>query len=78
MDKDKELIAKYAAKDDDLRKLVEQHRALDERLEEFHRRPYLTSEEEQEKKRIQVQKLALKDQIMAIVEKYKKMEEGRG
>jgi len=76
MDKDKELIAKYAEKDEELRKLVEEHRALDERLEEFHRRPYLTSEEEVEKKRIQVQKLALKDQIMAIVEKYRQMEEG--
>jgi len=76
MDRDKELIAKYAEKDEELRRLVEEHRALDEKLEEFHRRPYLTSEEEMEKKRIQVQKLALKDQIMAIVEKYRKMEEG--
>ncbi len=76
MDKDKELIAKYAEKDEELRKLVEEHRALDEKLEEFHRRPYLTSEEEIEKKRIQVQKLALKDQIMAKIEKYRQMEEG--
>ncbi|HHI97476.1 MAG TPA: DUF465 domain-containing protein [Thermodesulfatator atlanticus] len=77
MDKDKELIAKYAAQDEELRKLVEEHRALDERLEEFHRRPYLTAEEEVEKKKIQVRKLALKDQIMVIVEKYRKMEEGK-
>ncbi len=77
MDKDKELIAKYAAQDEELRKLVEEHRALDQQLEEFHRRPYLTSEEEVEKKKIQVRKLALKDQIMAIVEKYRKMEEGK-
>ena len=77
MDKDKELIAKYAAQDEELRKLVEEHRALDERLEEFHRRPYLTAEEEVEKKKIQVHKLALKDQIMVIVEKYRKMEEGK-
>ncbi|OAG27571.1 DUF465 domain-containing protein [Thermodesulfatator autotrophicus] len=75
MDKEKELIAKYAEQDEELRKLVEEHRALDERLEEFHRRPYLTAEEEVEKKKIQVQKLALKDQILAIVEKYRKMEE---
>ncbi len=77
MDKEKELIAKYAAQDEELRKLVEEHRALDEKLEEYHRRPYLTSEEEVEKKKIQVRKLALKDQIMAIVEKYRKMEEGK-
>ncbi len=77
MDKDKELIAKYAAQDEELRKLVEEHRALDEQLEEFHRRPYLTAEEEVEKKKIQVRKLALKDQIMVIVEKYRKMEEGK-
>ena len=77
MDKDKELIAKYAAQDEELRKLVEEHRALDKRLEEFHRRPYLTAEEEVEKKKIQVRKLALKDQIMVIVEKYRKMEEGK-
>ncbi len=78
MDKDKELIAKYAERDEELRKLVEEHRALDDKLEEFHRRPYLTSEEEAEKKRIQVHKLALKDKIMAIVEKYRRMEEGEG
>ncbi|NPA49678.1 MAG: YdcH family protein [Thermodesulfobacteria bacterium] len=77
MDKDKELIAKYAAQDEELRKLVEEHRALDQQLEEFHKRPYLTAEEEIEKKRIQVRKLALKDQILAIVEKYRKMEEGK-
>ncbi len=76
MDKDKELIAKYAAQDEELRKLVEEHRRLDQELEEFHKRPYLTAEEEVEKKKIQVRKLALKDQIMAIVEKYRKMEEG--
>ncbi len=75
MDKEKELIAKYAEKDEELRKLVEAHRALDQQLEEFHKRPYLTAEEEVEKKRIQVKKLALKDQILAIVEKYRKMEE---
>ncbi|NPB09090.1 MAG: DUF465 domain-containing protein [Thermodesulfobacteria bacterium] len=76
MDKDKELIAKYAAQDEELRQLVEEHRALDQKLEEFHRRPYLTTEEEIEKKRIQFQKLALKDKIMAIVEKYRQ-EEGK-
>ncbi len=77
MDKEKELIARYAAQDEELRKLVEEHRALDRELEEYHRRPYLTAEEEIEKKKIQVRKLALKDQIMAIVEKYRKMEEGK-
>ncbi len=77
MDKDKELIAKYAAQDEELRQLVEEHRALDQKLEEFHRRPYLTTEEEIEKKKIQFQKLALKDKIMAIVEKYRQMEEGK-
>ena len=74
MDREKELIAKYAAQDETLRRLVEEHRALDEKLEEYHRRPYLTTEEELEKKRIQFQKLALKDQIMAIVEKYRQQE----
>ena len=77
MDKDKELIAKYAERDEELRQLVEEHRALDQKLEEFHKRPYLSSEEEVEKKRLQVQKLALKDKIMAIVEKYRQMEEGK-
>ncbi|AEH45772.1 hypothetical protein Thein_1917 [Thermodesulfatator indicus DSM 15286] len=77
MDREKELIAKYAEQHEELRKLVEEHRALDQQLEEFHRRPYLTAEEEVEKKKIQIKKLALKDQILAMVEKYRQMEESK-
>ncbi len=76
VDRDKELIARYVEKDEELRKLVEEHRALDVQLEKYHRRPYLTSEQEIEKKRIQIEKLAIKDKIMAIIEKYRQMEEG--
>ncbi len=76
VDRDRELIAKYAERDEELRKLVEEHRALDKQLERYHRRPYLTSEQEIEKKRIQIGKLAIKDKIMAIIERYRQIEEG--
>ncbi len=72
MDKrDEELIAKLIPSHPELAKYVEEHRMLEEKLEEFNKQVYLTPEEEVERKRLQKLKLAGKDKIEAILAKYR-------
>ena len=66
---DEELIARLLPRSEELRNHVEAHRRYEEKLEEFSQRPYLTTEEEMEKKRIQKLKLAGRDRIEAILAK---------
>jgi uncharacterized protein YdcH (DUF465 family) len=68
---DEELIARLHPHDEELRKQVAAHRKYEEQLEEFNRRPYLTTEEAMEKKRIQKLKLAGRDKIEAILARYR-------
>jgi len=68
---DEELIARLLPREEELRKYVEAHRQYEERLEEFGQRPYLSTEEEMEKKRIQKLKLAGRDKIEAILAKHR-------
>ncbi len=68
---DEELIARLLPRDEELRKYIEEHRRYEEQLEKFNQRPYLTTEEEMEKKRIQKLKLAGRDKIEAILTKYR-------
>ena len=70
--RDLELIEKLIAQDEELRKLMEEHRALEQELEKYAKKRYLTSSEEVEKKRIQKLKLAGKDRIEAILSAYRK------
>ena len=62
-----EKIAELAARDPEFRALVQEHRTLDEKLKEFDRKVYLSSEEEMERKRLQKLKLAKKDKIARIL-----------
>ncbi len=50
-------------KDPVFKGLVEEHRALDEKLKEIDRKIYLLPDEEVERKRLQKLKLAKKDEI---------------
>jgi uncharacterized protein YdcH (DUF465 family) len=68
---DEELIARLLPRDEELRKCIEEHRQYEEQLEEFGHRPYLTTGEEMEKKRIQKLKLAGRDKIEAILAKHR-------
>ncbi len=68
---DEELIARLLPREEELRKYVEAHRQYEERLEEYGQRPYLSTEEEMEKKRIQKLKLAGRDKIEAILAKHR-------
>lgn len=70
-ERDEALIALWLDKDEGLRKMVEEHRAFEKKLAEFNQKPYLTTEEAIEKKRIQKLKLAGKDKIMAVLAKYR-------
>jgi len=70
--KEIDLISKLINKDQELKKLWEEHLELEEKIEEYNKRVYLTPEEELEKNRLKKIKLAGKDKILAILKKYKK------
>jgi hypothetical protein len=67
---EEELIQRYLSTDQELRALYHEHQMLKHQLEDFRRRPYLTTAEEVEMKRIQKLKLASKDRIMAIINRH--------
>ncbi len=60
-----ELREHLADSDPEYRRLLEEHRKRVKRLEELSRKGWLTSEEEQEEKRLKKEKLQLKDQMEA-------------
>ena len=68
---DEELIARLLPHNEELSRYVEEHHRFEEQLEKFNQRPYLTNEEEVEKKRIQKLKLAGRDKIEAILAKHR-------
>jgi uncharacterized protein YdcH (DUF465 family) len=74
--RDEELIHSLLPCDAELKRYYEEHLALEQRLAEFNRRLYLTSEQELEKKQIQKRKLNGKDRIMQILEKHRATERG--
>ena len=65
------LIRQHADHDQELKALYEEHQQFKRRLESFRDKPYLTTEEELEKKRIQKLKLAQKDRMMVILARYR-------
>ncbi len=71
---DLELIEQLADKDAELKKFWDEHNELERRLEEFNRRPYLTTAETMERKRLQKLKLAGRDRMEQILAKYRQKE----
>jgi len=69
--KDEELIRTLLEREPELRQYYEEHVDLEQRLEVFQQKLYLTPEEELEKKRLQKLKLAGKDKIMSILSRYR-------
>ena len=69
--KDEELIGTLLEREPELRRYYEEHVDLEQRLEVFQQKLYLTPEEELEKKRLQKLKLAGKDKIMEILGRYR-------
>ena len=69
---DEELISQLIEKDPDLKKQVDEHRTFEGQLEVFEKKPYLTTEEETEVKRLKKLKLRAKDRIEATLARYRK------
>ncbi len=71
---DLELIDQLTEKDPELKKFWDEHLDYERLLEEFNRRPYLTAAETMERKRLQKLKLAGRDKMEQILEKYRRKE----
>ena len=69
--KDEELIDQLIPENEELRKLVTEHKEFESQLEELKKRLYLSDEENREKKRIQKLKLAGRDRIEQILREYR-------
>lgn len=72
--RDLELIQKHITSDASLKKLYEEHVALERRLSEFNGKPALSPAEELEKKNLKKVKLRGRDQIEYILRKYRELE----
>jgi uncharacterized protein YdcH (DUF465 family) len=71
---DLELIDQLMERDPELKKYVEEHRDFEKQLEEFNRRPYLTTAETIQRKRLQKLKLAGRDRIEQILAQHRQKE----
>lgn len=70
--RDQSIIETLVRKDDEFKKLVDEHRELDRKIQELDTRVYLLPEEEVERKKLSKIKLSKKDKIAKIVSEYKK------
>jgi len=71
MEGKEEIVSIARRESDEYARLEREHRELDERIERlFGDRPYLTPEEEMEKKTLQKQKLAKKDRMFQILKEF--------
>ena len=66
---EKDLLRRLASTNPELSALVDQHQAFERRLEEMNTRPYLSPEEDLERKKIQKSKLAVKDKIQEFLDR---------
>jgi len=71
---EQELINQLVDRDPELKKHVDEHREFEKLLEEFNRRPYLTTAETMERKRLQKLKLAGRDRIEQILAQHRQKE----
>jgi hypothetical protein len=71
---DLELIDQLMDRDPELKRYVKEHRDYEKQLEEFNRRPYLTTAETIERKRLQKLKLAGRDRIEQILAQHRQKE----
>lgn len=72
--RDLELIEKHIVSDASLKKLYEEHIALERRIEEYNHKTALSQAEELEKKNLKKYKLRGRDQIEFILRKYRDLE----
>lgn len=70
-EKDRLLIEKHISNDEELKKYVEEHLLLENKLKEFNKKVYLTEDEELQQKKLKKLKLAGRDKIEMILGKYR-------
>ena len=70
--KEAEAIDYLRNENEEYKKIEEEHRKLNQYLDEMSKKKYLSSEEEMEKKKLQKQKLQYKDRLAQIIREYKK------
>jgi hypothetical protein len=68
--REEELIQQHLNDDNELKAVYEEHLQLKNKLLEYRSKHYLSIEEEMEEKRIHKLKLASKDRMMVILERY--------
>lgn len=67
MDREQEIKAKLMENNPEFKSLVEQHQDYEKILDDMAQRPYLSPEDDLERKRLQKEKLAVKDRIASLV-----------
>ncbi len=70
--KEQEIIERLRVENETFRKLIEEHRSLENVLEEIDKKRYLTAEEQIERKKVQKQKLLKKDKMAELIRDFKK------
>ena len=65
-----QLFARLRDLDPTFRRLAEQHREFDQKIGEFDRIYYLTSEQDRKRKELQKLKLRVKDEMYSIMRQY--------
>ena len=69
--KDEQLILSLVDRDADLKRVYDEHVKLEKRLAQIDHKAFLNKDEEVERKRLQKVKLAGKDRLMEILNKYR-------
>ncbi len=69
--KDEQLILTLVDRDPELKRYYEEHVQLEKQLAQMNHKGFLNAEEEVERKRLQKIKLAGKDRIMEILNRYR-------
>ena len=69
--KDEQLILSLVDRDPDLKRFYDEHVQLEKQLAGFNHKDFLNQDEEVERKRLQKVKLAGKDRMMEILNKYR-------
>jgi hypothetical protein len=70
--KETEVVDILRNQNKEYKKIEEEHRKLNQYLDEMSKKKYLSSEEEIEKKKLQKQKLQFKDRLAQLIREYKK------
>ena len=70
MSSQQDVRLQLADRDPEFRRLLDEHRARESRLAELEQKGWLTSDEEQEEKRLKKEKLRLKDQMESLVRRH--------